>query len=147
LYKQLSAAGHDDQRELLARILFYRHGLQNCYVLREGDAIAYLQWIVYPSENDVLERKYRGHYLPLQNHQVMLENAFTLQPFRGRGFHPHATAELLNRARAEGYRVAVSYIKPRSISSLNNFISMGFKIHRLIREYRLVGRVWRAVGS
>jgi len=41
-----------DKRELLARLAFHYNGLLNCYLFRANDAIAYLQWLVYPSENN-----------------------------------------------------------------------------------------------
>ena len=136
----LKALDLESRKEVGSRLLFYRAGFTNCYVARGwNDEIAYIQWIVYPSENTVIRKRFRKIFSPLRNDQVMVENAFTFPRFRGLGLMPAVTHELLNMARQEGYTRAICYIRKDRIAALNDFIKLGFKITRLIAEYRFVG--------
>jgi hypothetical protein len=132
-----------DKRELLARQFFYWDGFTNCYVIKNGADIAFIQWIIYPSENSIIKEKYPTKFSPLSSTQVIIENAFTFPRYRGRGYLLHGTAALLDLARGSGYKSAICYIRKDRIASLNEFMRMGFKIIRIMREYKFLGRVWR----
>jgi GNAT superfamily N-acetyltransferase len=137
--------GPDDRRELIGRLRFYESGFKNCYVIKNGDAIAYLQWIIYPKENSIIQDRYAKKFYPLGSNQVMIENAFTFPKHRGRGYLLFATGQLLETARSQGYTSAICYIRNDRIASLNEFFNMGFKIIRMIKEYKLLGMVWRTL--
>lgn len=144
LKEQVQHCTGDDKRELLLRILFYENGFRNCYAYKIAGEIAYLQWIVYPRENDLIHARYRRRFPPLRPKQVMLENAFTFARYRGLGVMPFVTTELLRKARAEGYSSAVCYVLKENVNALNTNLQVGYKIKRLVREYKFLGRVWRA---
>src|SRR5437870_5187875 len=95
LYNSLPSLAIDDRRELLSRLLFYKSGFTNCYVMKADDAIVYLQWLVLPSENSVIEKDYRRKFLPLNAKEVLIENSFTFPDYRGRGFLNFGTWQLL----------------------------------------------------
>ena len=135
----------DDRRELVGRLCFYKSGFKNCYVIKSGDDIAYLQWIIYPSENAIIRSRYSNKFYPLTDRQIMVENAFAFPRFRGRGYLPFATSRLLDLAKSQGYSSVVCYIRNDRIASLNEFIKMGFKIRKMVKEYKLVGKVWRTL--
>lgn len=132
-----------DRRELLSRILFYQKGFTNCYAIRQGDDLAYLQWIVFPEENALIERNYSGIYYPLSAKQVMIENAFTFPRYRGRSLFQEGTRQLLEVAKTRGYNSAIAYIRKDRIDPLNLFAQMGFKIVKMVTEYKLLGRAWK----
>ncbi len=120
LYRSLPSLAIDDRRELLSRLLFYKSGFTNCYVMKADDALAYLQWLVLPSENRVIEKDYRRKFLPLNTKEVLIENSFTFPDYRGRGF--------------------LNFIDP-----LNCFLRLGFVIKRIVREYKVLGYGWRSL--
>ena len=132
-----------DRREALARIHFYKCGLRNCYGLTVDGQPVYLQWLIHPAENEILARHFPRRFPALSPQQVMLENAFTAPQYRGRGFLPHATAALLQMARKDGFHSAVSYVRADRFEVLNQFIPLGFHIHRIGREYKLAGNIRR----
>jgi hypothetical protein len=128
------------KRELVGRLIFYRSGLKNCYAAKtkEGE-IAYIQWIIFPSENEILREQYSSLFYPLKQGQVMIENVFTFPKFRGIGLLPHVMGLLINKASEAGYKIAVTYIRADRISSLNEAIIMGFKITKMVTEYKILG--------
>ena len=139
----LNKLNYNDKKELLSRILFYQNGFDNCYIFLINGQIAYLQWLIYPSENTIIDKYYKKNYYPLRKNQIMIENAFTFPNFRGRGLFPFVTQSLLQIAKDQGYKSVVSYIKKNNIISLNEFIKMGFKITKIIGDYKLLGTAWR----
>lgn len=141
----LASCDAADRKEILARLLFYKSGFKNCYVIRCGNKIAYMQWIIYPEENDVIMEKYRNRFDPLHAGQVMVENAFTFPAFRGLGYLQRGTQQLLDLAWRRGYRSAVCYIRKENIASLNGFCQMGFRITKIVPEYKFLARVWRSL--
>jgi len=145
LYTSLPSLAIDDRRELLSRLLFYKSGFRNCYAMKAGDAIAYLQWLVLPSENSVITKDYGRKFLPLNPKEVMIENSFTFPDYRGRGFLSFGTWQLLNTAKELGYKRAVAYIRKDRIDPLNCFLRLGFMIKRIVREYKVLGYGWRSL--
>lgn len=143
ILKSLASLTPAEKRDVLGYLHFYESGFKNCFVMRRDDQVAYMQTLIYPEQNDLIERKYRLKFYPLKESQVMVENVFTFVAFRGLGCLQQGTRKLLDLARSQGYRSAVCYIRKDRIVSLNEFIKMGFKITRMMPEYKVLGRVWR----
>ncbi len=141
----INSLEREDRKEILTRIFFYQSGFKNCYVMRNENGIAYMQWIILPNENQVITSKYSGRFLPLRERQVMIENAFTFPSYRGRGYLPFATQQLMELGKNNGYTSAICYIKKNNIVSLNEFTKMGFKITKMVTEYKVLGRVRRTL--
>lgn len=143
LKEQLDELGDEDRKDLLGRILFYERGFRNCYAYQINGTVAFLQWIVYPSENEAMRTKYKRRYLPLKEGQVMLENAFTFPRYRGFGLMQFVSVELLKIGKSEGHARAICYVRKENVNSLNNLMQIGFRIRKLVREHKLFGYVWR----
>lgn len=135
----------EDKKEILSRLIFYKSGLRNCYIIRHDKKIAHMQWIIYPEENSVIKGKYCKKFYPLTGSQVMIENAYTFPSYRGLGYLSSGTQQLMDLARERGYRSAVCYIRKDKIASLNEFCKMGFRITKIVPEYKVMGKVWRAL--
>jgi len=145
LRQTLDALESADKREVLARLFFYEDGFENCYVMKRGEEIVYVQWVIFPWENGTLEERYRTKFYPLAEKQVMIENAFTFPRHRGQGHLLHGTTQLLRLAKERGYSAAICYIRKDRIASLNEFARMGFRITRILTEYKVLGRAWRTL--
>lgn len=143
LKRQLPALGDEDSKELLARILFFERGFRNCYALKVDGAIACLQWLVYPEENELIRTWFKRRFTTIKPKQVMLENSFTFPRYRGFGLMQFVSTELLLVARKQGYAGAVCYVIKENLNALNQLIQMGFKIRKIVREYKVLGQVWR----
>ena len=79
IIKTLKLLKPNDRKEVVSRLLFYKAGFENCYVAKtKKDEVAYIQWLIYPSENLIIKEHFRRKFYPLRENQVMIENAFTL---------------------------------------------------------------------
>jgi hypothetical protein len=135
------------QKEYLRRLFFYKAGFKNCYVLKNKNGeITSMCWIIYPSENEKLRKYFKSELFVLQDNQVLLENVFTFPRFRGFGFSPAITTELLKIAKDEGYNsaLAIIYSMKERITSLNDMMNIGFRIIKLVKDYRFLGLFWRS---
>ncbi|MCK4818681.1 hypothetical protein KA005_23115 [bacterium] len=130
----------DARKEIISRVFFYQAGFKHCYLANsETGKLAYMQWLIYPDENEIIAKNFRYRFYPLKPNQVMLENAFTFPKFRGLGLLPNISAELLTIARNQGYKNAIVYIKKNQIASMNEFMKLNFKIRKIVREYKVFG--------
>lgn len=137
--KMIPMLDFSSRKELVVRLLFYKAGFRNCYVSKTPEGkIACIQWLIYPSENEVINRHFRNRFYPLKKNQVMIENIFTFPKFRGMGVMSKATAEVMAIAREAGYENAITYVKKESLGALNLFMGLGFKINKLIIEYKVL---------
>ncbi len=132
--------------EVLSRILFYNYGFKNCYIgkTKEGE-IAYIQWLVYPYENMNIKNHFRNVFYPLRENQVMIENVFTFPKFRGLNLMPAITIKLLNIAKENGCKSAIAYVRKDRIAALNESMRLGFKITKMITEYKFMGSIKRTL--
>lgn len=144
LQEAVPSLGAADQREVLSRLFFYQD-FGNCYVMKKKGEIVYLQWVIFPAENPTIAAKYPTKFYPLSERQVMIENAFTFPRHRGKGFLLHGTRHLLQMAKREGYSCAICYIRKDRIPSLNEFSKMGFRIVKMLTEYKILGWGWRTL--
>lgn len=130
----------ESRKEMISRLLFYKAGFKNCFIARtKNNEIAYLQWLILPSENPVIKKNFSRKFYPLRPGEVMIENAFTFPKFRGLGLLPWVTQKLLMIARESGHTSAITYIRKDKIPSLNEFLKIRFKITKLIKEFRFIG--------
>ena len=54
--EMLPSLSPKDRKEILIRLSFYNSGFKNCYIARSKKGkIAYIQWIIYPHENEMIE--------------------------------------------------------------------------------------------
>ena len=128
-----------DKRDLLSRIHFYNNGFHGCYVIKIDDEITCLQWLIEPGENSVIDRHYKRVFYRLHDKEVIMDNVFTFPQYRGRGYMTFISKSLLKIAIEKGYTTAVTYIRKDKISTLNEILSMGFKLTRLLREIKFLG--------
>lgn len=127
------------RKEVTVRLMFYYSGFKNCYLAKTLDGeIAYIQWLIYPDENDVIEKYYSNRFYKLRDSQIMIENAFAFPKYRGLGLMRDMSNYLLNVAREKGYDNAILYIGKDKIDVLNDRIKNGFIITKIVKEYKIL---------
>lgn len=140
LIDQIGQLELNARKEIVSRLFFRQAGFKHCYFVRTTNGqLAYMQWLIYPDENEIIAKNFRSRFYPLKPNQVMLENAFTFPKFRGLGLLPNISAELLTIARNQGYKNAIVYIQKNQIVSINEFLKLNFKIRKIVREYKIFG--------
>jgi ribosomal protein S18 acetylase RimI-like enzyme len=143
ILSDLDGCSAAEKRDVLAYLLFYQSGFKNCYVMKRDDKVAYMQTLIYAEDNPLITEKYRSKFYPLKENQVMIENVFTFPAYRGLGCFQSGTTQLLDLARARGCRSALCYVRKDRVAALTELVNMGFKITKLMPEYKVFGKVWR----
>ena len=141
------ATGDDTLVRVNARHLL-ESGLQTCYVgvTEDGDP-CYMQYLVFPEQNDVLEEAFGGLIPELGTEDALLEFAFTLEAYRAAGVMPAVVAHLGEEAKQRGARRLVTYIPEWNPHVLRFFRRIGFEPFATRREtYRLFRRRIRFEG-
>jgi ribosomal protein S18 acetylase RimI-like enzyme len=132
--------------EILARLLFFRRGFTNCYVGRDGrNDIVSMQWLIRPRDNALLKQHYEKRRFLLRDDQVMIENIFIFPRFRGMGVFPTVNHKAITVAKDEGFQVCKAYVNSDNIASLNWYVSLGFRIEKLLTGYHVAGHTWGTV--
>lgn len=144
IFGKLNKYNHKDIKELLSRILFYDSGFKNCYVIKNdmGDILC-LEWLIYPSENHIINSKYSRTFKELRPSQVMLENVFTFPEYRGLMLVSRITSELMNIAKEEGYKNCITYVNKNQVDVLNQTKELNFKFTDIVLELKLFGFTFR----
>jgi hypothetical protein len=143
LFSAASSLGDEDRRELLARIHFYGLGFTQLYGVETAGEIAYIQWLVTSVENPVIRSRYRRLFFELKPGQVLLENVFTFPRYRGLGYLPFVSEQLLLKARETGSQTVIAYIRDDKLSTLNEFVRMGFLFANRLRIVQIFGLTFR----
>lgn len=142
----LSSLDDVSRRDLVVRVLFFRHGFTSCRVGRNRDGqLVSLQWLIRPADNPLLEKYLRGRRYPLSEDQVMLENIFIFPPFRGFGVFPTVNHDTIGIAKRDGFRICKAYVGKDNVASLNSYFSLGFRIEKLLTGYHVAGRTWGTI--
>jgi hypothetical protein len=117
-------------------------GIQTCYVAvtREGH-ICYMQFLIDPSQNEKLRKLYSDLMPPLRKDEALLEGAFSLERYRGRGIMLHVIPKLAKRARELDLRWLIAFASVTNLPMLKGCRWTGFVPYVLRREsYRLFHR-------
>jgi GNAT superfamily N-acetyltransferase len=117
-------------------------GLRTCYVaVDEQERPVYMQYLVFPDENERLDEVFGGLIPPLEQEEALLEFAYTLEEHRGLGVMPYAVAELAAEARRRGADRLVTFVPARNPTVLRFFQRIGFEpFSRRSERYRLFRR-------
>lgn len=104
--------------------------IPTCWVaVAEGNRIAYMQWLVGPSDNPTIQERWRGLFPQLAPDEALLEGAYTPEAFRGMGVMPHAMARITEAARQLGVRYVITFVKDGNIPALKGSMKSGFRPH------------------
>ena len=145
LLSTVSSLEEADRKELMARIHFYDLGFSKLYGVKTDGDIAYIQWLITPEDNPVIRARYHRLFFELKPRQVLVENVFTFPPYRGLGYLPFATEQLLVKARDMGYQTVIAYIRNDKLATLNEFVNMGFRFANRMRIVQVFGFIRRTL--
>lgn len=118
---------NDERREIVSRLQHVKSGIPTCYVaVTDGDTPAYIQWLMGPKDNDRIQRYFNGIFPVLGPDEALLENAFTLSGFRGKGVMASAMSAIAEKAAGIGARWVLTFVEKSNIPSLKGCKRAGF---------------------
>jgi GNAT superfamily N-acetyltransferase len=116
----------------------FKSGIETGYVALVGGAVAYMQYLIDASQNDKLATLFGATYPPLAEGEALLEHAFSLERYRGRGLLLRVMPQLIHEAEARGIRRIVTFASVDNTPMLKGCKACGFEPFTLRREkYRL----------
>jgi RimJ/RimL family protein N-acetyltransferase len=126
-----------ERLEVAWRRAFIEKGARGGFVAvdERSDTPCYVQWLLSPRENDLIEKL--GGFPPLAEGEALLENAYTPPAFRGLGVMAAAMAQIAERAGDFGARDVLTFVATDNVASLKGCQRAGFHPHLLHRRTRL----------
>ena len=102
-------------------------GIKTCYVTETEEKIpCHLQWMIGPEENDRLSRFTGGGLPRINENEVLLENAFTIEAYRRRGIEMWTVKQILEKAVAGGARRAILFVRDTNTVTQKIVRRLGF---------------------
>jgi RimJ/RimL family protein N-acetyltransferase len=139
----LERAKHESRQsahELVQRKWFYDAGFRNCYVARAVDTgePCYIQWMISLADGEVLARRFAKRFPKLEEHEVLLENAYTFEKYRGKRLMPSVELRLAEVAREKGFKRMITYVLDDNVASLKGCERAGFKVFEQVPVFKLL---------
>jgi GNAT superfamily N-acetyltransferase len=101
--------------------------LATCHVAVTADGQpCYVQWLIGPRESDKVRSLFGDRFPPLAADEMLLEGAFTLEAWRGKGIMAAAMARIAERATDQGARWVVTFVAEDNVPSLKGCKKAGF---------------------
>lgn len=125
----------EDKQDLLARLEHIHANIPTCYVAASsGNTPAYLQWLMGFEQNLKIQAHFNGIFPLLAPDEALLENAYTLKDFRGKGVMAAAMALLAERGKEIGARYVITFVGQNNVASLKGCKRAGFSPYLLRHE-------------
>ena len=115
-------------RQRFVRLRMAKASLATCYVAaNEADEPCYVQWLVGPDENDKIRTLFGDRFPALKSDEMLLEGAFTLEAWRGKGIMGAAMAEIAAKGSEHGARRVITFVASDNTPSLKGCKKSGFE--------------------
>jgi GNAT superfamily N-acetyltransferase len=126
----------------LRQLRMIKLNLPTCYVAvaPEGD-VCFMQWLIRATENEEIQANF-GSQIPLLNpDEALLEGAYTVPAYRGRGIMASAMAQVAEKAKQFGARWAITFVAQENEPSLKGCARAGFEPYTLrYQSWRMLHR-------
>jgi len=128
-------ASAEEMRELMNRMQHLNADIPTCYVaVTADDDPCYLQWLMGPEQNEKIRIYFNGMFPVLKPDEALLENAYTLERYRGKKIMPCAMAQIAAKATEIGARYVITFVEVHNIASLKGCHRAGFSPYTLRTE-------------
>jgi len=133
----------ESRYQLLVRKWFYERGFHNCYIARASDTneMCNIRWMI--TSQDIREAGFENRLPKLKEDEVLLENVYTLERFRGRGTQAASYRHMTEIARKQGFRRVIAYVAEDNIPVLRLSMRRGYQVFEKVSERRILFHVTR----
>jgi GNAT superfamily N-acetyltransferase len=129
----------EDFYERLLRLRLFDSGLQTCYgAFTDDGRLAYVQWLIEPSQNDLVQGLFDSAFPRLEADEVLLEGAYTFPFVRGQGVMAAAMAAVTAEGKGRGFATAWTFVGEHNVPSLKGCRKAGYAEEvRRLEQWRL----------
>jgi hypothetical protein len=105
---------------MLVRKSFYQEGFDNCYIARtiESDEMASITWLLRRS--DLKKTRFEHRYPFLKEDEIIAENIYTLEKFRGKGVMESTGRQEEAIAAGRGFKRMLFIVREDNVPSLKS---------------------------
>ena len=142
LFSELHQESREGRYQLLARKWYHELGFGDCYVSRASDTneICVVCWFVTSKHIKQLRWEHR---FPIEEGEIMIENVYVLQKYRGTGAHAAFGFLVWEIAGQLGYKTRKAYVNEINIPERRYLEKNNSIVHERILERHLLFRVTR----
>lgn len=127
LFDESEAENGETLRHQIRRLRHIQADIPTCYVAVDtNDVPCYTQWLMGPRDNARIRRFFGGEYPLLANDEMLLENAYTPEAYRGLRIMPCAMWQITAKALDHGARRVITFVGEENIPSLKGCARAGF---------------------
>jgi hypothetical protein len=113
----------------------FRKGLATCYVATTSSGeICYVQWLIDPSQNELIARDFAGLCPPLSHDERLLHSAYTSPGFNAEAIMASAMADICESAAAGGGHWLYIFVAAEDTATLKLCSRLGFRPHQVCTE-------------
>lgn len=140
--------GKGSVHELLQRKWFYESGFRDCYVARIADSeeLCYVQWLISSTDDHAMKNGFASRLPRLKEDEILVENAFTFEKYRGKRIMPSVVVKLAEIARNKGFKRMLVYVREDNMASKKGFERAGFRPLEQVFELKLLFSTTRKTG-
>lgn len=127
LLNQSDAADKKAIKDRLIRISMVRAEIPTCYTAVTNEGVpCHMQWMISSDANSIVRRFTRNGLPTIEENEVLLENAFTLEQYRRQGIETETVRCLFKLAREKGVKRACLFVSDQNLISLRLVSKLGF---------------------
>jgi len=141
-----SAENPEDRELRLRRANIARAGIGTGYGIWEDDVLAYVQWAFGPEDNAGLLEHFGGAMPHLAPDELLLEGAFVLGPFRGKGLFSAGMWAVGQAARRPNTRWLRTPVGVANIPTLRGCARIGYRPDNVRTDHWRLLRLQAAVA-
>ena len=106
VFQKIKTESKESAYELIQRKMFYDSGFHNCYVARTADTneLCHINWLLSSEDNNVRSRGFRSQLPRLKEDELLVENFFTFEKYRGNRLMASVIGQSLEMARSKGFK-------------------------------------------
>ena len=140
-FKLMAREGKESRYAMLDRKSFYEKGFTSCYIGKsiESGEMASITWLITP--DDVKRAGSKHRYPFLEKDEVMGENIFVLEKFRGKGIMNATGRQKEEIAAQRDFKRILFIIREDNLPSLKSSISRGHLVYRRLMISHILFRV------
>ena len=130
----------ESAHELLKRKWFFECGFHDCYVARTADTgdMCFIGWLLSAKDDILISSGFKGRLPRLNQEEVLLENHYTLEKYRGNNIFPSVVDKLCGLAKDEGHKRMIAYVRKDNTACLKGLSRLSFGKFKEISELKLL---------
>ena len=139
LLAKAKAESKESVHELIQRKWFYECGFRDCYAARIADTgeLCFVAWLISAKDSNLVKQGFNSRLPSLEEDELLLENCYTFEKYRGNNIMSSVLSELWELARNKGFKRLITYVRPDNVASLRVFEKLRLRKFEEILELKL----------